>query len=90
MVGYGKYLILENVQEFSSKWNEEWQTWDYAYMANKPETFPCAFIWRESPDPKSRGSWNPAPVRTVEIAIRQIIDERLKEIQKTIDILDRL
>ena len=90
MVEYGKYLILENSYEFSSKWDEQWHTWGYCYMAQKPNAYPCAFEYQESPDPKSRGSWIPRSVREVEIAIRKRIDERLKEIQKTIDILDRL
>ena len=90
MVEYGKYLILENSQEFSSKWDERWHLWDHSYVAEKPTFYPCAFIWKESYDPKSCGSWFPIDIKEAEIAIRKRIDERLKEIQKTIDILDRL
>lgn len=90
MVEYGKYLILENAQEFSSKWDERWHLWGHAYMAEKPSSYPCAFIWHESYDPKSYGYWTPIDKKEAEIAIRKRIDERLKEIQKTIDILDRL
>ena len=90
MVEYGKYLILENAQEFSSKWDERWDLWGHAYMAEKPSSYPCAFIWHESYDPKSCGYWTPIDKKEAEIAIRKRIDERLKEIQKTIDILDRL
>lgn len=90
MVEYGKYLILENSQEFSSKWNERSHSWDGSYMNKKPFSYPCAFIWKEDYDPKGRGFWMPIDKREAEIAIRKRIDERLKEIQKTIDILDKL
>lgn len=90
MVEYGKYLILENAQEFSSKWDETWHLWGHSYMAEKPLSYPCAFIWQENVDPKSCGYWAPIDKKEAKIAIRKRIDERLKEIQKTIDILDRL
>lgn len=90
MVECGNYLILENAQEFSSKWDERFHLWDHSYMAKKPAFYPCAFIWKESYDPKGCGSWFPVDIKEAEIAIRKRIDERLKEIQKTIDILDKL
>lgn len=89
MVKFGRYLILENTKDYASKCNEQWHTWDYSFM-DKPASYPCAFIWVESPDPKSCGSWRPISMQKAKEAIKNRVQEKMKEFQETLDTLNKL
>ena len=89
MVEFGRYLILENTKEFASRWNEQWHTWDYSSM-DRPVSYPCAFSWQESPYPRSRGSWRSISMQEAKEAIKNSVQEKIKEFQETLDMLDKL
>ena len=90
MVKFGRYLILENSKEFASKWNEQWHSWDYSHMDEKPAFYPCAFAWKENPNPRSQGFWIPISMQDAKEAIKNRAQEKIKELQETLDTLDKL
>lgn len=75
MIEVGKWLILETEQDFLSRWNEKFGSWDHADM-KRPNHFPCGFQYQKSFDPHSCGTWYAVSLELV----RDNIEKDLRKI----------
>lgn len=90
MIKFDRYLILENSEDFASKWDERWHSWDYSYIEKKPTSYPCAFVWEENHNPGFLGRWSPISTQEASAVIAKMILEKMEELQNTLDTLDKL